>query len=110
MNVSAGMFGEAVIRFWRHGSAKPPVGASDATHGGRRQLTEKERLYIGALGVMRRDPAGEIHIDFYHNPFSNKPVWPSYFLDLADRHYIKSDHPNKAAWSWDEFVGDRKST
>jgi hypothetical protein len=109
LDVSSGMFGEAVIRFWRHGSAKP-VGASDATHGGRRQLTEKERLYIGALGVMRRDRAGEIRIDFYHNPFSNKPVWPRYFLNVADRHYIKSDHPNKAAWDWDEFVGDRKST
>jgi len=109
VNVSAGMFGEAVIRFWRPGSAKP-VGASDATHGGRRQLTQKERLYIGALGVMRRDRSGEIHIDFYHNPFSNKRVLPRYFLDPADRHYIKSDHPDKAAWGWDEFVGDRKST
>ena len=109
LDMSAGMFGEAVIRFWRQGSVKP-VGASDATHGGRRQLTEKERLYIGALRVMRRGSAGRVQIDFYHNPFSSKPVWPRYFLDSADRHFIKSEHPDNAAWRWDQFIGDRKST
>jgi hypothetical protein len=73
MNVGAGMFGEPVIRFWRELSLKP-TGARDATHGGRRQLTETTRVYIGALGVMKVDSTGEIHIDFFHNPFSAKPV------------------------------------
>ena len=109
MNVGADMFGEPVIRFWRDPSLKPP-GAQDATHGGRRQLTETTRLYIGALGVIKVDSIDEIHIDFFHNPFSTKPVWPRYFLHPSDRHYLKPDHPDNAAWAWDEFVGDRKST
>lgn len=109
MNMGAGMFGKPVIRFWRDPSLKPE-GAPDATHGGRRQLTETTRLYIGALGVMKVDSAGEIRIDFFHNPFSTKPVLPRYFLDPNDRHYVKPDHPDSAAWAWDEFVGDRAST
>jgi hypothetical protein len=109
MNMGAGMFGELVIRFWRDRSGKPP-GAQDATHGGKRQLTETTRLYIGALGVMKVDSASEIRIDFFHNPFSNKPVWPRYFLHPDDRHYVKSDHPDKSEWAWDEFVGDRQNT
>ena len=109
MNVGAGMFGEPVIRFWRDQSLKP-AGARDATHGGGRQLTETTRLYIGALGVMKVDSIDEIRIDFFHNPFSTKPVWPRYFLHPSDRHYVKPDHPNNAAWAWDEFVGNREST
>jgi hypothetical protein len=109
MSVGAGMFGEPVIRFWRDPSLKP-AGARDARHGGGRQLTETTRLYIGALAVMKVDSADKIHIDFFHNPFSTKPVWPRYFLDPSDPHHIKPSHPNNAAWAWDEFVGDRKST
>jgi len=109
MNVGAGMFGQPVIRFWRDPSLKSP-GAQDATHGGGRQFTETTRLYIGALGVMKVDPAGRVQIDFFHNPFSTKPVWPRYFLHPEDRHYVKPDHPDNSAWAWDEFVGDRKST
>ena len=109
MNVGAGMFGEPVIRFWRDTSLKPAE-APDATHGGGRQLTETTRLYIGALGVMKVDSADEIRIDFFHNPFSAKPVWPRYFLHQSDRHYVKPDHPNNSAWAWDEFVGDRTNT
>src|SRR5437867_10456990 len=56
MNLGAGMFGKPVIRFWRDPSLKPEE-APDATHGGRRQLTETTRLYIGALGVMKIDSA-----------------------------------------------------
>jgi hypothetical protein len=109
MNIGAGMFGEPVIRFSRNPSLKPK-GVPAATHGGRRQLTKTTRLYIGALGVMNVDSAGEIRIDFFHNPFSTKPVWPRYFLDPNDRHYTKPDHPDRTAWAWDEFVGDRAST
>jgi hypothetical protein len=109
MNIGAGMFGEPVIRFWRDPSLKPP-GAPDAKHGGRRQLTETTRLYIGALGVMKVAPSGQVHIDFFHNPFSTKPVWPRYFLHPDDHHYVKSDHPDSSEWAWDEFVGDREST
>jgi hypothetical protein len=108
MNVGAGMFGEPVVRFWRDPLLKP-AGTQDVTHGGRRQLTETTRLYIGVLGVMNVDSVDEIHIHFFHNPFSTKPVWPRYFLHPSDRHYVKPDHPNHSAWAWDEFVGDRNS-
>jgi hypothetical protein len=109
MNIGAGMFGEPVIRFWRDPSLKPP-GTPGAKHGGRRQLTETTRLYIGALGVMKVAPSGQVHIDFFHNPFSTKPVWPRYFLHPDDHHYVKPDHPDRSEWAWDEFVGDREST
>jgi hypothetical protein len=109
MNIGAGMFGKPVIRFWRDPSLKPP-GTPDARHGGRRQFTETDRLYIGALGVMKVSPSRQVHIDFFHNPFSTKPVPPRYFLHPDDHHYVKPDHPDSSEWAWDEFVGDRKST
>jgi hypothetical protein len=108
MNVGAGMFGEPVIRFWLDPKLKPD-GAPDATHGGRRELTEKNRVYIGAVAVMKLDSAGEICINFFHNPFSTKSVSPRYFLHPNDRHYVKSKHPDSAEWGWDEFVGDREN-
>ena len=108
MNVGAGMFGEPVIRFWRDPSLKPD-GAPDATHGGRRELTEKNRAYIGAVAGMKLDSAGEIRINFFHNPFSTKPVSPRYFLHPNDRHYLKSAHPDSAELAWDEFDGDREN-
>jgi hypothetical protein len=59
---------------------------------------------------MKVNSNGEVTIDFFHNWFSTKRLWPRYFQHPDDRHYVKPDHPDKAEWAWDEFVGDRGST
>ena len=110
LDLAGGMFGAPVMRFWRDPLNKPPD-ASDASHGGGRQLTKTTRRYIGAVAVLNRGTAtSPLHIDFFHNPFSTKPLWPRYFLHPDDRHYIKPDHPDESGWDWSEFVGEREST
>ena len=79
LDIAAGMFGSPVVRFWLD-AEKRPIDANDTTHGGGRRITEKERLYIGAVGVFNEGTErSPIQIDFFHNPFSTKPVWPRYF-------------------------------
>jgi hypothetical protein len=110
LDLAGGMFGVPVMKFWPDPLNKP-ADASDVGHGGKRELTNTRRLYIGAVGVLNRTTTTRpLQIDFFHNPFSTKPVWPRYFLHPDDRHYIMPDHPDKCGWEWSEFVGDRKTT
>jgi hypothetical protein len=109
LDIAAGMFGSLTVRFWLDPN-KRPIDATDSTHGGGRQLTERERLYMGAVAVLNEaTEKTPIQIDFFHNWFSTKPVWPKYFPHPNDRHFIKTGHPDTTGWDWSEFVGDRHS-
>jgi hypothetical protein len=109
LDIAAGMFGSPVMRFWLDPDQKP-IDATDSTHGGSRQLTETERLYISAVAVLNEaTETTPIQIDFFHNWFTTKPVWPRYFLHPSDRHFIKTGHPDTTGWDWSEFIGDRQS-
>jgi len=108
LDISAGMFGSLVVQVWLHPNEKPTA-VNDSTHGGKRQLTETERLYIGAVAVLNeatdQDP---IRIDFFHNWFSSKRLRPEYFLHPSDRHFIKAGHPDRTGWEWLKFTGSRQ--
>jgi hypothetical protein len=109
-DMAAGMFGSLTVRVWLDSSEKP-VNENDATYGGGRQMTNRERLYIGAVAILNEaTERSPIQIDFFHNPFSTKPVRPRYFPHPDDRHFVKTGHPDVVGWDWAEFVGDRHST
>ena len=108
--IKAAMFGSPQLRFTLdcNKTAIDPTGSS---HGGGRQLTETQRLYIGAVAVLTETIATRsFQIDFFHNFFSTIPVFPKYFQHPSDRHFVKSDHPERTGWGWAEFVGDRQTT
>jgi hypothetical protein len=108
LDIASGMFGSPRMRFWLD-PGKRSVEATDYPHGGGRQLTNTERLYIGAVAILNEaTEQTPIQIDFFHNWFSTKPVWPKYFQHPSDRHFIKTGHPDSTGWDWSEFVGDRQ--
>ena len=51
LDIAAGMFGSLTMRFWLDPEQRP-IDATDSTHGGGRQVTEEERLYISAIAVL----------------------------------------------------------
>jgi hypothetical protein len=81
-----------VVRFWLDPDQKP-VNATDS------QLTETERLYIGAVAVLK-EATGKtpIQIDFFHNPFTTKPRWLKYFPHSNDRHFVKPGPSDTMGW------------
>jgi hypothetical protein len=104
IDIDAAMFGQPLVRF--HPQGKHPADErSDFGHGRGRQMTEDERLYVSAICVMH---ARELFVSIYHNPFAAQPLFPRYFPHVADRHYIKGDHPEKAGHLWLEYVGPRE--
>jgi hypothetical protein len=101
------MFGQPIVLF-PEGSRHPKDRRSDFSHGGDRKLTEKRRLYVGAVAALlpaRRESA--IRLDIYHNPFTAKPVCPAYFPHPSDRHFMKDGHPDEAGHGWCEHVRPR---
>jgi hypothetical protein len=103
-DIDAAMFGDPVVLF----STDPADCGLDFTHGGNRKLNEERRLYIGAVAVLLcAEAEGAVRLDIYHNPFTSKPVWPAYFSDSRDRHFIKKGHPDESGYGWYEYVGPR---
>ena len=104
VDIDAAMFGQPLVRF--HPDGKPADDwRSDFGHGGGRQMTEDDRVYVSAVCVMDRR---ELRLSIYHNPFAAQPLFPRYFAESGDQHFIKDGHPEKSGHLWLEYVGPRE--
>lgn len=103
VDIDAAMFGQPMFRWNIARSAQEDVNGA-FVHGGKRQMTEDNRRYISAFAVLGRN---ELTLQFFHNPFATKMLWPDYFPDLNDKHFIKGGHPEMVNSVWNEYVGPR---
>jgi len=74
--------------------------------GGRRQMSEDERVYISAVQVMSESPGvdSEPFVITYHNCFAAIPLPRDIFRGQLDRHFAKPSHPAESPQLWDEVT------
>ena len=68
IDIDAAMFGQPLVRLY------PDEKSADVGHGGGRQMTEDDRVYVSAVCVMDRR---ELRLSIYHDPFATQPRAPS---------------------------------
>jgi hypothetical protein len=104
-DIDAAMFGELVVLFPSDLTDR----RLDFVHGGNRRLTGKRALYVGAVAVLSSGGfEAFLRLDIYHNNwFTSKRIWPAYFPDPRDRHFVKLVHPDKCRYEWYEYEGTR---
>jgi len=73
--------------------------------GGRRQMTDDARVYIGALAVLYEHPeTSEPLLYVYHNYFAEVPLSPQIFRGPHDRHFRKTRHPDESPQEWQDVA------
>lgn len=71
--------------------------------GGRRQMTETDRVYISAVAVLEEEPgSGELFLSTYHNYFASLHLPDTMFRGPLDRHYRKPAHPDCSPQTWEK--------
>lgn len=69
--------------------------------GGKRVLTERNRLYVSAVAILSE--FGE-YAWFFHNYFAAVPLSRAVFHDDRDRHFHNPSNPLQSLAGWDELA------
>lgn len=105
VDIDSGMFGQLTFVF-SFGDDSGENGGSK--HGGKRSLDHKRGRYISAVAVLfPQSTECPEHLKIYHNPFALDPLWPSYFQEAEDEHYLKEGNNGVLVPYWNRYVGPR---
>jgi hypothetical protein len=109
--IDFGMYGLQAVRL----RPESPEPGSRFVHigdgrGGRRQMTEDDRVYVSALAVLgEHHNSSEPFLCVYHNYFARLPLALEVFRGPHDRHFCKPAHPNELPQTWEEVAAPRGS-
>lgn len=68
--------------------------------GGNREMTDQQRLYLSAVGLMRQKFPGEWVVALFHNVFASEPLDPDVASKFTDVQYALTEPKSKAYQDW----------
>jgi len=105
IDIDSGMFGRLTFVF-SFGDESETGGGSK--HGGKRSIDHKRGRYVSAVAVLfPQDIENLTHLKIYHNPFASDPLWPCYFQEAEDEHYLKEADSGVLVPYWKRYIGPR---
>ncbi len=105
VDIDSGMFGQLTFVF-SFGDESETGGGSK--HGGKRSMDQKRGRYISAVAVLYpHSTEVSAHLKIYHNPYASDPLWPCYFQEAEDEHYLKDANDGVLVPYWNRYVGPR---
>jgi len=102
--ILTGMYGGEKIAFQMPDEPENEPVMTGWYFGGKRQMTEGERQYISAVGLIRINIDNVPELDLYHNIFASLPLKPEIAISIASRQYTLPQRNTEVFREWVEIA------
>jgi hypothetical protein len=103
-SILTGMYGDETLAVMMPDNPEFDPVMNGCYFGGNRQMTERERRYISAVGLIRMNNDNDPELDLYHNIFASLPLKAEIVVSIASRQYTLPQGNTEVFREWVEIV------